>query len=401
MKILFFSENTHRGGVDTFLGDLILAWPNPEDELIVLGNRSHPGLVFLRERLGGKATVASHGIPLYVDFVLATASRASTIFFRKICSPLLRPAYFLIGYFRFRMLFARGGADRLVVVAGGYPGGDSCLCAVFAWPSKMADRTPAFFNLHNLVVQHRNFLAEIVDRAIAKRLSWMIAVSLACENSVRVRPALYAGLRLTHILNGIAAPNAAKAHGVKSELGLSEEDPLCLMLATYEPRKGHDFLLSAFRIVADTLPTARLLVCGFGRVEEIERVRRRVNAEGLAGNVILCAFRADKDRLLAAADVVVIASQSQESFGLVGAEAMAMGKPVVATRIAGISEVVQDGEGGFCVEPNDVAGFAEKLLLLLRNPTLRVAQGERGRQRYQKHFTAERMAREYADLIRA
>lgn len=400
MKILFISENTHRGGVDTFLGDLILAWPNLEDELIVLGNLSHPGLAYLRERLCGKAAVGSHDIPLYVDLVLATTGRSAARFFRQIFSPFSRVAYFLMAYFRFRLLFRRIAADRLVVVAGGYPGGDSCLCAVFAWASEMRDRPPAFFNLHNLVVQNRNFLAEIIDRAIAKRLSWMIAVSAACEDTVRVRPALYDSLRLTHILNGIVTPSEADAGGVKGEFGLSVRAPLCLMLATYEPRKGHDFLLSAFRIVVDALPTARLLVCGFGHVKEIERVRRRVAAEGLAENVILCAFRSDKERLLAAADVVVIASQSQESFGLVGAEAMAMGKPVVATRIGGVTEVVQDGEGGYCVEPNDVAGFADRLLLLLRDASLRVTQGERGRLRYQKHFTAERMAREYAALIR-
>jgi spore coat protein SA len=98
-------------------------------------------------------------------------------------------------------------------------------------------------------------------------------------------------------------------------------------------------------------------------------------------------------------DVLVVPSQAFESFGLTCVEAMAAGVPVVATRVGGLAEVVEDGDGGYCVDRDDVAGFADRVALLLENNELRREQAVRGKQRYAQLFTADRMAQQYAAMI--
>lgn len=208
--------------------------------------------------------------------------------------------------------------------------------------------------------------------------------------------------KVTYIYNGIAAPKTSTAQNLTlhEELGIAPDAHLCLMLGTYEPRKGHDFLFRAFRQVVDAVPDAHLLVCGFGYPEEVERVKGLVEQQGLSGHVTLQGFRRDVDTMLAQADLLLVASQAFESFGLTSVEAMANRVPVVATRVGGIPEVVEDGDGGYCVDPDDVAGYAARVISLLQDRELHKAQAEKGYARYRRLFSAERMADAYAALIR-
>jgi glycosyltransferase involved in cell wall biosynthesis len=173
------------------------------------------------------------------------------------------------------------------------------------------------------------------------------------------------------------------------------------MLGTYEARKGHDFLLKAFKRVVDALPCAHLVICGYGTPNEVERVRVARDCLGLRANVHLLGFREDVPWLLKQTDVLAVPSQEYESFGLMIVEAMAFKVPVVATRVGGIPEVLRDGEGGYCVDSSDVEGFAKYLILFMQDERLREEQGTIGFSRYQTLFTARRMAQEYASLIRS
>jgi glycosyltransferase involved in cell wall biosynthesis len=171
------------------------------------------------------------------------------------------------------------------------------------------------------------------------------------------------------------------------------------MLATYEAGKGHSFLLQSFRLVCEAIPTAQLLICGYGYEHEVVEVRRMVKFFGLTDHVTLKGFRRDVTALMRQADVLVVPSQAPESFGLTCVEAMANRTPVVATRVGGIPEVVSDGDGGFCVDSNDIRGFASHIIALLNDASFRCEQGRRGELRYARMFSASRMACEYAKQI--
>ena len=401
MKILFLTELTHRGGVDTFLRTLLENWPDQGDELIVMTNASHPGLSTLVAMLAGRAKVRGHGIACYVDLVIQRDSHKQKKR-NPICAILQRLILALWGFFAFRRLFKQLDPDRLVVVAGGYPGGDSCRIAALAWKSVAAGKPKAIYNIHNLASPTSRWclLESTFDALLARAASAFVAVSLACAESLRERKQLRKAAPIGFILNGIMSPPQQEGDiSVREELGLEPNCPLVLMLATYERRKGHDLMIDAFARTHLEIPAARLVICGFGYEEEVRYVEQAVEERGLTSVVTLMGYRRDAYRILAASDVLAIPTQSYESFGLVAAEAMSLGVPVIATRVGGLPEVVMNDYGGYLVEPYDIKGFASRMIQLLTDEELRKCQGQLGKERYLQHFTAKRMAQQYALCI--
>ena len=183
-------------------------------------------------------------------------------------------------------------------------------------------------------------------------------------------------------------------------MSIKANSKICLMLGTYVPYKGHHFLLKAFRRVVDILPSAHLVICGYGSPDEIEKVKTVRDSLSLQENVHLLGFREDVPWLLKQSDVLAVPSQAFESFGLIIVEAMSFKVPVVATRVGGIPEVLRDGHGGYCVDSKDIKGFANYLILFLQDKRFCEEQGVKGFKRYQTLFTAQCMAKEYALLIR-
>jgi len=153
-------------------------------------------------------------------------------------------------------------------------------------------------------------------------------------------------------------------------------------------QKGHTYLLDAFAQVMRVLPAARLLVIGDGELRPT--LERRATRLGLHGSVIFTGRREDVPRLMMALDVLALPSL-WEGFGLVLLEAMAAGKPIVASRVSAIPEIVADGETGLLVPPRDVKALAQALLALLHDPQRATEMGRRGRLRLEQEFTVERM----------
>ncbi len=158
----------------------------------------------------------------------------------------------------------------------------------------------------------------------------------------------------------------------------------CLYIGSISDRKRVDILLRAFAIARDAFPSARLVVVGGGELEspmkELAAELQLDDVVHFAGLVVQYPFE-----LLKRSDILVSASES-ESFGLVFAEAMLFGLPIVACKVGGIPEVVADGETGLLVEANDPKAFATALLTLLRDGDLRNQMGHAGLERSKRKF---------------
>jgi glycosyltransferase involved in cell wall biosynthesis len=159
----------------------------------------------------------------------------------------------------------------------------------------------------------------------------------------------------------------------------------CLYIGSIIDRKRVDVLLRGFAIVKDRCPSARLIVVGGGALEEAcKKLATELGLDAVVqfkGLMMQYPFE-----ILKSSDIFVSASES-ESCGLVFAEAMSFGLPVVACRVGGIPEVVEDGKTGLLVERNDPSALAEALLTLLENRQLRVQMGDAGLQRVKDKFT--------------
>lgn len=181
---------------------------------------------------------------------------------------------------------------------------------------------------------------------------------------------------------------AGGAAGVRAEWGVPAGAPLVGVVGRLTEQKGHAFLLDAFAEVAQALPSACLLVVGDGELRfELERQAARL---GLGGNVTFTGRREDVSRIMIALDVLVMPSL-WEGFGLVLLEAMAASRPIVASRVSAIPEIVTDGETGLLAPPGDSARLTDALLTLLRDPARAQEMGRRGRQRLAQQFTVARM----------
>ena len=171
-------------------------------------------------------------------------------------------------------------------------------------------------------------------------------------------------------------------------LGVPAEAPVVGNVAALTDHKDHRTLLEAMAIVRRTASTARLVIVGEG---ELRRgLEARALELGLAETVVFAGFRTDLDRLIPAFTVFCLSSHL-EGLGTSLLDAMAFGRPVVATAAGGIPEAVVDGVTGRLVPPRDAQALAEALIQVLGDEPRRTELGRGGRRRFEEQFTAERM----------
>ena len=170
-------------------------------------------------------------------------------------------------------------------------------------------------------------------------------------------------------------------------------------IARLEPRKGHQVLIQAMPEILRQVPHAQLLIAGHDPWGYGAELRRLIQVAHLDDHVRLVGFQNDVVSFLAALDVFAFATSS-EGFGQVLVEAMAAGKPAVASRVAPLTEIAVHGESALLVEPGRPAAFADALIRLAREPLERQRLARRARERVERYFTAERMAAETCSLYR-
>lgn len=164
-----------------------------------------------------------------------------------------------------------------------------------------------------------------------------------------------------------------------------------------EPRKGHEVLIQAMPELCRRVPNARLLIAGHDPWGYGKNLVQLIESLGLQQRVRLVGFQRDVISFLNALDVFAFASSS-EGFGQVVVEAMAAEKPVVASKIAPLTEIVVDGETGLLVPPGEPAGFVAALQHLLGAPPERLRMGLGGRARVEQCFNATAMSEQMLSL---
>lgn len=400
-KICFYLESYYVGGLDTFTIDLLNNWPNKNDELVLICNKSHTAVNLYRKRfLNPNISLVLHDLPMVPEKQNKLIEIFGTGLIYKIFSVALQYTLFIYYVlFSFRILNLKK-YDKLMIINGGYPAGPSCRAISIAWGMNTGRKS--VHNFHNYAVRPKRIvglLENLIDRLVCKNTSCFVSVSKSCAASIRNRASISSFDNIKYIYNGInnqiLKPNAS----IKKELSIDESAKICLILATYEKRKGHGFLFEAFKIVTDEFPNTVLICCGYGTVNELLSMKELVLGMGLEKKIFVLGFRQDAMELLAQADILLIASQEFESFGLTAVEAMKYKKVIVSTNVGGLSEVIKNNEGGYLFDATDLTGYANKTIELLNNPNLRFEQGEFGYNRYIENFQVERVANEYFQLI--
>ncbi len=255
--------------------------------------------------------------------------------------------------------------------------------------------------VQGLVATKHNLEARLehpIWRWLHRRTAGMPDVTIGISDAVRAWAVSTGGApasKTRMVLYGIdAAPfEDLDQAGARAELGIEPSARVVLCPARLDPQKNHGMLLRAFERVHRELPDTVLLLAGgrqLGSAIYERDLRALADLIGVDGAVRWLGVRGDVRRLLAACDVVALASD-WEGFGLALLEAMAAARPVVATAVGGVPEVVGDDEGGVLVPAGDASAFADALVRLLGDDANRRRMGAAAARRARKTFTLDCM----------
>ena len=240
-------------------------------------------------------------------------------------------------------------------------------------------------------------------RVVARIVDRIITVSNACQADFAGHPrmrTIYNGLDLKRYGGHSDADRAA----ARRDLGVEDDTVVVGLVGLLTAWKGHEVLLDAARdlIAASSTPIAFVIAGGEPDRNSSRRLilERYAASLGIRNWVRFTGFREDIPLLLSALDIAVAPSSRPDPLPGSVLEAMASARPVVASRIGGIPEMVEDGSTGFLVEPGNRIELADRLAKLIDDPALRERMGKAGRAAVETKFTLDSCIRTLLEVYR-
>jgi glycosyltransferase involved in cell wall biosynthesis len=287
---------------------------------------------------------------------------------------------------RFDIVIAGGSmAGFLCRLAGAFVGKPICVFVIHQYAS------------HRYLNAASRTIYLDIERMLDRLTDHYVAVSTATRNE-GIRKGIFRDDKVTVIRNAIdlAEFDERRVTGNREKCGFCADDFIVGTIGRIEKQKGIEYFLRAMAVLSESIPSGKFLVVGEGPLRpEMERLAREL---GLGQKVTFTGWREDIADLLGCMDVFCLASL-WEAFPFVLLEAFAMRKPVVATGVDGVPEVVEDGVTGILVPPEDPESLALGVLRIYRDPDLTRSYGDAGRRRIEELFPIERMVSSFESLI--
>ena len=236
--------------------------------------------------------------------------------------------------------------------------------------------------------------ARILDRIFTNRSHAVVAISGSVRDDL-VRHGTAPGR--TRIIHNAIDLDVFDRRSTQEPSHILETGagPLLACFGSLHPLKGHEYAVKAMPEILRTYPTARLLLVGEGG--ERSRLEQLGRTLALEDSLVMPGFQPNVPAIMPLVDVCLHPSVD-EAFGIVLLEAMAARKPVVATNVGGIPEIVEDGRTGLLVSPRDPSAIVDAVCALLGDEPLRKRMGAAGRARVEREFTIRQTVRSYEKL---
>jgi glycosyltransferase involved in cell wall biosynthesis len=248
----------------------------------------------------------------------------------------------------------------------------------------------------------RSLFFRLLERWLASRTTALVAVSPQVRDdlvSLGIAPReRFAVIRLGIELDErVAAEQNGRAES-RRYLGIPDERFAIGWIGRMTPVKRTDDVLVAFKRLRDRGVDATLCMVGDG--PDRAGLELRAHELGIVRDTLFLGYQEDVAPFYAAFDALVLPS-SNEGTPVSVIEALGAGRPVVATRVGGVPDIVRDGEDGFLVEPGATDELADRLARLARNPALRERMGKQGRERVLPRYAVDRLVGDMDQLYRA
>jgi glycosyltransferase involved in cell wall biosynthesis len=398
VSIVFLSPSGQTGGAEAALHELLagLRDSHPSWSLRLIVASDGP-LVARVEALGVPVDVLPFPASLarLGDWGLGSGLWPRLIFLTK-CAAVTLPA---LSYLR-RLRGRLRAQSPDVIHTNGFK-----MHLLGAWARP--ERSALLWHLHDYV-SRRSVTARLLRRYV-HRCSAIVAnsksvaddVRRVCGSAVRVHP-VWNAVDLTRF-----SPDGPRVDlDAMSGLPPTEEVLRIGLVATFARWKGHRTFLNAMAMLPPSLAVRGYIVGGAvyetaGSQVSLSELRSAAASLGLESRVGFTGFVQDSAAAMRALDIVVHASTEPEPFGLVIAEAMACGKPVVASRAGGALELTEYGVNALGHEPGDAAALARRIEELARDAALRRRLGQAGRASAERHFGRRRMTNEMAPIYQS
>ena len=267
---------------------------------------------------------------------------------------------------------------------------------VIGIPAAVAAGTPVVLaTVHSSRVRSQGDMAALA--ALSQQIDRLIVPSAAIAEKIRRegRRTPYSVIPNGVDLSRFAVP--APPCTLRDEYSIPCEEALVGVVARLEPEKGHRFLIEAFPGVLERAPRTWLAIVGEGSLGDELRTQAAALGSPASDRIIFTGSREDISALTADLDVAVLPSL-REAQGISILEAMARRKPVVASAVGGIPEVLTDGVDGLLVAPGDSAALAEAIGRLAKSPSLRERMGEAGYRTVVERFSIDAMVRQVQEV---
>ena len=390
MKICFFTENTHKGGMDKFIYTLANNWPNKEDEITILCNSSHPGYEDIRNHLNSKYIIKPSNIKLSWELKnnIANYLPRSII---PVISFILKYVLFPYQIFKLYVYFKNSSFKKLFTINGGYPGGYSCRAAPIAW--YLAKKNKSKMACLSAVKETFWYAAPfeyLLDKALYFSLNELIFPSQYVKDTQLLRASLK-NISSTVIYNGIDK--------FPIEFRSSKDNKIIkfLMLATYEKIKGHSLLLESFKKVIDNFDCTNfeLTIAGYGTNEQKRNIIDEIKSKNLNKFVNLLDFQENVLELYQATHAVIIPSIKYEALPLTAIEAMSLQIPIISSDTGGLKEIFSLNRDIGLISSTSSSSMSKNIYMFIQNPNKHKIYGQHGIDTFTKYFTSEVCAAKY------
>lgn len=250
-------------------------------------------------------------------------------------------------------------------------------------------------------IHGKSYFVDQLKRRLAYRATCRMATTVVVSEDLKRFVCMSLGIspRLLQVVyNGVPETelsSEASTTTLREELSIPTDHRIVGVIGSLYPVKGHTYLLQAIPDIVKAKGNTTFVLIGRGELEA--QLRKQANDLGVDRHVRILGFRDDVPRLLRLIDVFVLPSLS-EGLSVAILEAMAAGKPVVATQVGGNAELIVDGETGYLVPPMNPSALAAHILALLGDDSLRHRLGDAGRRRVAEAFSLQQMVKSYEQL---
>lgn len=251
------------------------------------------------------------------------------------------------------------------------------------------------------IVAHPKIIAQLFPKLLNQYADVVVCNSLATQNNLVQRmPQLKKKVQL--IYNGLETQNSQLSNAIKSDFGFSNHDTVVTLVGRISRLKGHQWVLQTIVNELSNVQNLKFLFVGSpveGQEFYLDNVQLFIKTHQLESKVKILPFSKNLTDIWAITDIALMPSTEAESFGLVAAEAMLAQKPVIASDLGGLKEIIIPNKTGFLVEPNHQKALKDAILHLHQNPNRIAEIGQNAKTHIQNNFDIHKHVFHFEQLL--